>query len=143
MPVIVVGADTVEGTAIVEGLLDPAREIRVFVSDEDAGARFRKLGAKVALGDVSDDSHVEAAATRCFTAVLVTNAIDDGREIGFATSRKQVLDGWAAAVANVQRVIWVDGGEVPDVKPGEVAKVDPSVPDLVTRVIDLDEARSL
>lgn len=143
MPVIVVGADTPEGTAIVRGFLDPGREIRVFVSDEDAGERFRKLGAKVALGDVSDDSHIEAAATRCFTAVLVTSAIDDGRELAFATNRKQVVDRWAMAVAGVKRVIWVDGGEVPDVEPSEVAQVDPAAEDLVARVLVLDEARTL
>jgi uncharacterized protein YbjT (DUF2867 family) len=86
MPVIVVGADTSQGRAVVEGLLEPGREVRAFVSDPDAGAELRELGVKVALGDVSDDSHVQGACTNCFTAVLVTEAARDGRERSFASS---------------------------------------------------------
>ena len=91
MPVIVVGADTPKGRAVIEGLVEPGREVRAFVSDPDAGAELRELGVKVALGDVSDDSHVQGACTNCFTAVLMTEAAFDGRERSFATSESQVL----------------------------------------------------
>ncbi|HEY5890364.1 MAG TPA: NAD(P)H-binding protein [Acidimicrobiia bacterium] len=143
MPVIVVGADTPEGRAIFDGLISPGREIRVFVSDPDTAAGFREKGAKVAVGDVSDDSHIEAAAASCFTAVLVTPAIDDGREISFATGSNQVLHRWATAVAGVRRVIWVHDGEVPPVSQAEIARVEPGDPDLVTKVVALDEVREL
>lgn len=143
MPVIVVGADTPQGTAILESLLDPQREIRAFVSDEAAAIRFREKGVKVALGDISDDSHIEAAAARCHTAILMTNAIDDGRELAFAKNTDQVLDRWASAVGSVKRVIWIHTGEPPPVKAEESATVHPDDPDLVVKVIDLDEARSL
>lgn len=136
---ILVGADTPEGVSIFDGLVSPEREIRVFVSDESAAARFREKGAKVAIGDVSDDSHIEAAATRCFTAVLVTSAITDGRELSFAITPGQVLDRWATAVAGVQRVIWVHDGEVPYVRPAEVARVSPGDEALVAKVVEIDE----
>ncbi len=138
---IIVGADTAEGRAIFEGLASPGREIRVFVSDPGAVTGFRQKGAKVAVGDVSDDSHIEAAAARCFTAVLVTTAIADGREISFATGPGQVLRRWATAVAGVHRVIWVHNGEVPPVKPLEVAQVAPEDEALVAKVVALDEVR--
>lgn len=143
MPVIVVGADTPAGEAIARRLLEPGREVRVFVSDEDSAASFRQLGAKVALGDLSDDTHIEAAATRCFTAILITDALGDGRELAFTTSTATTLKRWASAVSKVQRVIWVHDGDTPDVAPDEVARVSPNDPDLVSKVADLDEARSL
>jgi uncharacterized protein YbjT (DUF2867 family) len=143
MPVIVVGADTPQGTAIVEGLLDPDREIRAFVSDEAAAIKLREKGVKVALGDVSDDSHIEAATARCHTAVLVTNAIEDGRDFAFAKTPDQVLDRWASAAASAKRVIWVHSGLPPEAKAKEIAIVDPDDPELVAKVIALDDARVL
>ena len=115
MPVIVVGADTDSGEAIVEELSQPGREVRVFVSDDSRVDRYRAQGLKVALGDVSDDSHIWGAATRCFSAVLITEAADDDRERSFARSPQAVLQGWADAVtrAGVRRVIWVSGDDPP------------------------------
>ena len=63
MPVIVVGADTEPGRVVLQALLEPGREVRAFVSDEKVAEQLRALGVKVALGDVSDDSHLEGAAT--------------------------------------------------------------------------------
>jgi uncharacterized protein YbjT (DUF2867 family) len=145
MPVIVVGADTPKGRAVIEGLMEPGREVRAFVSDPDAGAELRELGVKVALGDVSDDSHVQGACTNCFTAVLITEAALDGRERFFATNETQVLEGWASATAasGVTRVIWVHHGEPPPVEVREVRTVSPDHPDLVTQVSALDDARVL
>jgi nucleoside-diphosphate-sugar epimerase len=145
MPVIVVGADTPTGRAVVEELVAPGREVRGFVSDPDAGAELRELGVKVALGDVSDDSHIQGACMNCFTAVLITDAASDQRERSFATSEVQVLEGWAAAAAasGVTRVIWVHNGEPPPVRVREVRTVSPDHPDLVAEVAALDDARFL
>ena len=145
MPVIVVGADTSQGRAVVEGLAEPGREVRAFVSDPATGAELRELGVKVALGDVSDDSHVQGACTNCFTAVLITEAARDGRERSFAANEEQVLQGWAgaAAASGVTRVIWVHEGEPPPVRVREVRTVSPAHPDLVGEVAALDDARVL
>lgn len=140
MPVIVVGADTRLGSSIITALDAPGREIRAFVSDEEAAASLRSGGVKVALGDVSDDSHIEAAATRCFSAILIGEAATDSRERAFADSEQKVLEGWATAVAKVTRVIWVHHGPVPAVKPTQVAIVDPDDPEVVAKVVGLDEA---
>jgi nucleoside-diphosphate-sugar epimerase len=145
MPVIVVGADTSKGRAVVEQLVAPGREVRAFVSDPGAGAELRELGVKVALGDVSDDSHVQGACMNCFTAVLITDAARDERERSFATSELNVLEGWAAAAAasGVTRVIWVHDGEPPPVRVREVRTVPPDHPDLVAELAALDDARFL
>jgi nucleoside-diphosphate-sugar epimerase len=145
MPVIVVGADTTQGRAVVEGLIAPGREVRAFVSDIGAATELRQAGVKVALGDVSDDSHVEGAAMSCFTAVLITEAARDDRERSFATSEEQVLRGWASATSasGVTRVIWVHDGEAPRVEVKEVRTVSPDHPDLVEEVVALDDARTL
>jgi len=145
MPVIVVGADTPQGRAVVEGLVEPGREVRAFVSNPTAGAELRDMGVKVALGDVSDDSHVQGSCTNCFTAVLVTEAARDERERSFAANEQQVLEGWAAAAAasGVTRVIWVHDGEPPSAGVREVRTVSPENPDLVAEVSALDDARFL
>ncbi len=145
MPVIVVGADTPQGRAVAEGLAEPGREVRAFVTDPIVGAELRHMGVKVALGDVSDDSHIQGACTNCFTAVLVTEAARDRRERSFAANEHQVLEGWAAAAAasGVTRVIWVHDGELPPVRVREVRTVSPDHPDLVGEVAALDDARFL
>lgn len=145
MPVIVVGADTREGRAIVEGMVEPGREVRAFVTDIDVAAELRRAGVKVALGDVSDDSHVQGASINCFTAVLVTEAARDDRERSFASTEEKVLQGWANAIASsgVTRVIWVCDGDVPPVDVKESTRVSPSHSNLAAEVVALDNARSL
>lgn len=145
MPMIVVGADTDAGETILEGIDARRREVRVFVSDESRGSALKDEGFKVAIGDVSDDSHVEGAALRCFSAVLIAEAAADDRERSFAHDPDAVLRGWAAAVSNsqVSRVIWVMTGQPPETSTHEAAIVDPHDPDLARRVLDLDEARTL
>jgi nucleoside-diphosphate-sugar epimerase len=145
MPVIVVGADTAPGRAVIAELEDPRREIRVYVTDEEQAGMFRKRGIKVALGDVSDEGHVEAAATRCFTAVLMTEAASDSRVRSFAKGAAEVLEGWARAVgrAAVRRVIWVGESEIPTSGVPEVATVSPRDPDLAKQVARLDNAQRM
>lgn len=145
MPLIVIGADTGPGAALTEALDRPEREVRVFVSNEGRGHELRERGFKVATGDVSDESHVEAASTRCFSAVLITEAAHDERERSFADSPEAVLRGWANAMANsaVTRVIWVTDADSPETAVEEVAVVDPADVAFVKRVIELDDAASL
>ena len=145
MPVIVVGADTEPGRAIVAGMLAPGREVRAFVSDIETATTLKRSGAKVALGDVSDESHVQGASMRCHTAVLVVEAARDGRERSFASTERQVLEGWASAVtaSGVIRVIWVGDGDPVPTGTRESARVSPSHPDLVGQVVALDNAITL
>lgn len=145
MPVIVVGADTTEGAAIIERLYSPNREVRVFVTDEPTGLELKARGFKVAIGDVSDESHVEAASTRCFSAVLIEEAASDDRLRSFASTPDEVLQGWANAVTNskVRRVIWVTDDDHPEVGASEVARVNPADPDLADQVHALDEAATI
>lgn len=145
MPVIVIGADTSTGGRILGGFDQWNGEVRVFVSDADRGADLKEDGFKVALGDVTDESHVEAAATSCFTAVLIAEAATDDRERSFASDISAVLEGWARAVANseVTRSIWVTDVNPPETRTREVATIAPSDPDLVRKVVELDDAQTI
>ena len=111
MPVIVIGADTPVGEAIVTAVLPSAAEMRAFISDQRLAESLKGRGVKVALGDVSDFSHVEAAALNCFCAILVVDAVTDTRERAFADRPPQIVEGWAGAVRNagIRRTIWVGG----------------------------------
>jgi putative NADH-flavin reductase len=144
MPVIVVGADTPIGGAILDRLRSRRGEIRAFVSDPGAAQRLRSEGVvKVALGDVSDGSHVGGAAAGCFSAVLVGEAAGDDRDRSFAASPQAVRAQWAAALegAAVQRVIWVGVGG-PQVAGSETAVVgtDRSPAEVADEVARLDDA---
>lgn len=142
----VVGADTERGRRIAERFLDPDREVRAFVTDPATAEDLKGSGAKVALGDVSDDSHLAGACLNCFSVVLVADAAHDDRTRAFAADPARVLEGWARAVdsAEVQRVIWVMSGDAaPVVHVEEVAVVDPEDPDLVEAVFRLDAAQRI
>lgn len=146
MPVIVVGADTPAGRAIVDRLISPDREVRAFVTDPGSAEALRTAGVKVALGDVSDDSHVAGACLNCFSAVLVAEAATDTRLRSFAPTADKVLEGWGRAVqsASVRRVIWVtDSGDIPNTAIAEVATVELSRPDLAEAVYALDQAAQI
>jgi nucleoside-diphosphate-sugar epimerase len=111
MPVIVVGADSTHGPPVVQALLPREGEVRVFVTDPAAAREFRTQGAKVAIGDVSDGSHVGGAALNAFCAVVLADAATDDRIRSFATTPESVLDAWAEGIrdASVHRVIFVPG----------------------------------
>ncbi|MGH8959044.1 MAG: NAD(P)H-binding protein [Acidimicrobiia bacterium] len=142
MPLLVVGADHAVGEAIVRQTLAPDREVRAFVTDPRRAAELKALGAKVAIGDLSDEGHIAAAATRCFAIAFVLDAIVDGRELSFA--EKEAVPGlWAAAAtaAAVRRVIWV-GAEGPEVGVAEVATVtvtDREPSEIAAEVAELDD----
>ena len=148
MPVIVVGADTPIGSEIIAELAGGG-ELRVFATDPEQGETFRQEGCKVALGDVSDGSHVEVAALECFTAVLIAQAAVDGRERSFADSPSAVGQAWIEAVrgAGVQRMIWVGSHDFPyppspDSAP-EVAVVSNSADGVAREVARLNELNQL
>ena len=118
--------------------------MRAFVTDRSVAERLKPLGVKVATGDVSDDSHVGAASTRCFSAVLLTKAASDDRERSFASTPEAVVEGWRRAIeeAEVRRAIWVSADPVAPATPEHVV-LDPSTPDLAERIAELDDAAEL
>jgi hypothetical protein len=115
MPVIVVGADTPLGRAAVDALLPGVGELRVFVSDPDVIQPLKSHGIKVAIGDISDGSHVGGAALNAFCAVLIGDAASDDRERSFADTPQAVVAAWADGLADagVHRAIWVGDDAVP------------------------------
>jgi putative NADH-flavin reductase len=118
MPVIVVGADTNVGRAVIETLLLGNGEIRAFVTDPAGGEALKAAHAKVAIGDVSDASHIGGAALGAHSAVLVADAASDDRERAFAPGPEEVFAAWAEGLqdAGVARAIWVgDEGPSPPV----------------------------
>ena len=151
MPVIVIGADTAVGEAAVEKIVPAAAEVRAFISDLQQADTLRSHGVKVAIGDVSDSSHVEAAALNCFCAVLVAEAATDGRERSFASDAQAVWEGWAAAVRNagVNRTIWVStqaehaGVSFPKPTPEVAFVVDSNVENAAATVARLEEVQIL
>lgn len=142
---IVIGGDTVSGDAILQGLDGTGRDVRVFVTDESRVDSLKRRGFKVAVGDVSDESHIEAAAMRCFSAVLISEAATDNRERSFADSPETVLASWIRAMeaAAVTRVIWVTSDPTPPTNTKEAATVDPCDAQLVKTVLDLDDAQTI
>ncbi|MCB2223104.1 MAG: NmrA family NAD(P)-binding protein [Actinobacteria bacterium] len=140
MPVIVVGAGCPLGKAVVEALQPHLREVRAFVADAaaPAGAALRAAGARVAIGDPADASHVAAAADGAFTAVLLA---DEAPSPG-------ALRGWAEAVAEagVTRSLWVGGA--PDEGPptpesAEVAAAGRPLGEVAAEVVALDDRAAL
>ncbi len=150
MPVIVIGADTEAGEAVVAALVDQSAELRVFVTDP-AGLAGLPATIKVAVGDVSDGSHVGAAAAGAFCAVVIEEAAGDRRPRAFAAEPEAVLAQWADGLADagLGRCIWVGRSSAADrfraVAP-ELAVVDPAgrTPDEVAAAVAaIDEAGRL
>jgi len=115
MPVIVIGADTEYGMAIAEALTRRQGEVRAFVTDVESAKPLRGLGIKVAVGDVSDASHIEGASRQAFSAVVVAESALDGRERSFAKSYDVLVRAWAEGLqgAGVTRIIWVGSEAAP------------------------------
>lgn len=109
MPVVVIGADTPLGHSIIQALLARRGQVRALVSDPEAAARFKELGVKVAVGDLSDASLVQLVSREAFSAVLVAEAAFDGRELAFAADPAALAAAWEEGLnrAGVRRAIWV------------------------------------
>lgn len=139
------------GEAVVSAIIPVAAEVRAFISEEGWAAGLKAQGVKVALGDLSDTSHVEAAALFCFCAVLVTDAALDGRELGFADGAGTVWEGWADAIRNagVHRTIWVstehgfNRGSDSRATPEVAVVADTDIARAAARVARLEEAQTL
>lgn len=151
MPVIVVGADTQIGHAIVPALRPASGEIRLFASDADAVAGYRSF-AKVAVGDISDGTHVGGAAIGAFCAIVIAAAAHDGRERSFAATPAAVFAQWADGIgeAGVARVILIGPpDEIPDPTglehlDSELIRVDTrgkSVESIIGQVVAAESAR--
>ena len=144
MPVIVIGADTSQGRAVIEGLVEPGREVRAFVSDPAIGAELRELGVKVALGDVSDDSHVQG-----FLHQLLHGSVDHrgGEMVESDPSPPTRNRCWRAGLR--PQPLRRHPGDLgtrwsaPAGSSQEVGTVSPGHPDLVAEVAALDDARFL
>lgn len=119
MPVLVIGADTEFGRQIVPALRSTAAELRIYASDPDAVAPYRDF-AKVAVGDISDGTHVGGAATGAFCAIVIAAAAHDDRERSFAADTDSLFAQWADGLADagVDRIIVVaEHHQVPDPDP--------------------------
>jgi len=136
MPVIVIGADTVLGEAVVAALQSRRGELRAFVSDVATGQRLRSAEVKVAVGDVSDGSHMGGAALGCFGAVIVPEAALDDRERSFAEPGDATIETWRQALveAEVHRVIWLEDARLPD----GVSRFEGAVPEVASVATDGD-----
>ena len=144
MPVIVVGADTPLGENVLAALSARGGEVRAFVSDSATGATLKAAGIRVAVGDVSDASHIAGAAADCFSAVLLTEAAFDGRERSFTPDGAAVLTAWAAALADasITRAIWVgsappEGATTPETAIVETGTLSPA--DIATEIVEIDD----
>jgi nucleoside-diphosphate-sugar epimerase len=151
MPVIVIGADTQIGHAIVPALRPASGELRLFASDPDAVAAYRPF-AKVAVGDISDGSHVGAAAIGAFCAIVIAAAAHDDRERYFAAGPDELFAQWADGLADagVTRIIVVGNpDEIPRPNPLEATSSDyhhadtrnRNLEDIATVVAQLESAR--
>ncbi len=116
MPVIVIGADTELGHAVIPALHPASGEIRLFASNPDAVAGYRGV-AKVAVGDISDGTHVGGAAIGAFCAIVIAAVAHDDRERYFAANPMALFAQWAAGLADadIGRVVLVGRpSEVPE-----------------------------
>lgn len=107
MPVLVVGADGAAGRAAVKLLVRSFGEVRAYadasVTTEDDAAALRVLGVKVAVGDLDDEAHLEAALEQVYTVVHLAG--------GPFTPPDEVLDAFATTVsaaigAGCRRLVW-------------------------------------
>ncbi len=152
MPVLVVGADHPVGAAILAAITAREGEVRAFISDPAEAHQLKERSVKVAIGDLSDGTHVGSAALNCFSLVFVTMTAHDVRERSFAETPAQLFAQWQAAIdmSGAQRVIWVEDqqstGSGHEIRAAEVAVVpaaDTSLEAVAALVADLDERATL
>lgn len=108
MPVLVTGAESAVGRAVVRRLAAGGGEVRVFLDLERASVAdpvpFKALGCKVAQGALDDEGHVESALQRVHTVMhLASSPLDDPARMLDAAAT--VLSG--AIGAGCRRVVWL------------------------------------
>ncbi len=135
-----------------KALTDREGELRCFVTDVEIAADLRSGSAKVALGDVSDGSHVGGAGLNCFSMVFICAAATDIRERAFCTTPAQVFEQWQEAItmAGARRIIWIEdadtAGSGSRIVANEIAVIagdELSHREIADRVVALDEASDL
>lgn len=107
--ILLIGADSSLGDTLVRRLLDEGDEVRVLITDEDAG-RLGELGAYIATGPELDVDLVERAATNCRTIVVIERPGLNTPEI----VRTAIVGGRAALGAPEEGIRLILCGAVPD-----------------------------
>jgi uncharacterized protein YbjT (DUF2867 family) len=127
MPVLVTGAESAVGRAVIRRLARDGGEVRVFLDLERAAVvdptPFKALGCKVARGALDDEGHVETALEQVHTVMhLASSPLDDPPRM--RDSAATVLS--AAIGAGCRRVIWLShlGVEAADGNPWLAACAD-------------------
>lgn len=69
MPVLVAPADTPLGVALVRALRDDGAEVRAYATGDGDVPALRAAGAYVAVGDLDDEGHLDAAMTDAHTVI--------------------------------------------------------------------------
>lgn len=109
MPVVVTGADTPVGRALIPMLLERGSEVRAAVQDSEKAEPLRALGAKVAVMATPDDDTLRAildeAHTVCLLSADVFLASGEMYEEAIVESTRAVLR--AARKGKVRRVLLV------------------------------------
>lgn len=152
MPVLVVGADHPVGRAIIGAFASRDGEVRAFISDAAEVEALKSQRVKVAIGDLSDGTHVGGAAINCFSLVFVTMTAHDERERAFAEQPAELFAQWQVAIdmSRVQRVIWVEDDQsrgsghqvsAPEVAVVSAAGISPEA--TAALVADLDDLATL
>lgn len=108
MPVLVTGAEHGLGAAVTEQLLASGGEVRAFLDAAAAGADraevLRARGCKVAVGELDDEGHMEAALAQVHTVAhcVVGPLHDPVGQVAHAATLASALLG-----AGVRRLVWV------------------------------------
>ncbi|HEX6256309.1 MAG TPA: NmrA family NAD(P)-binding protein [Euzebyales bacterium] len=108
MPVLVTGAEHGLGAAVTEQLLAAGGEVRAFLDatsvGDDVAAALRARGCKVAVGELDDEGHMEAALAQVHTvAHCVVGPLEDpAAQVADAATLASALLG-----AGVRRLVWV------------------------------------
>lgn len=108
MPVMVTGAEHGLGAAVTDQLLAYGGEVRAFLDATTAGAEaasaLRARGCKVAVGELDDEGHVEAALAQVHTVAhcAVGPLEDPAVQVANAATLASALLG-----AGVRRLVWV------------------------------------
>jgi uncharacterized protein YbjT (DUF2867 family) len=109
MPVVVTGADTPVGRALIPMLLEGGSEVRAVVQDAGGAEPLRALGAKVAVVAASDDDTLRAILDDAHTVCLLSADLflpsGETYEETIVESTRAVLR--AARKAKVRRVLLV------------------------------------
>lgn len=108
MPVLITGAESGLGVGVIKHLRPTGGELRAYldatVATDDDAARLRAAGCKVALGELDDEGHLEAALEQVHTvAHCWTGPMHDPRaQVEAAATLSSAMLG-----AGVRRLIWV------------------------------------